>query len=142
MENGRLEHTNITVVSVDRAIEFLTTAFGHYAVRGGGETMHEGQKGRWLHLGADDTYIALQESEGVEVTPRNANTETGINHVGFVVDDVDGIMARMVAAGHKHSLVEELPSRRRLYVDDFDGITWEFVEYLSDDPAVRNDYSI
>ena len=138
----RLEHANITVVDMDRAVGFLTTAFPHLEVRGGGEADRGDRKERWLHLGTEDTYIALTATTVTSVAERNPTTQTGINHVGFDVDDVDEIMGRMAARGHKHSLMEELPSRRRLYVTDDDGITWEFIEYLSDDPDVRNDYSI
>lgn len=29
-----------------------------------------------------------------------------------------------------------------MYVTDQDGIMWEFIQYLSDDPAVQNDNSL
>jgi catechol 2,3-dioxygenase-like lactoylglutathione lyase family enzyme len=97
---------------------------------------------KWVHIGTDEMYVCLNEATKTEVSGREAMEETGINHVGFEVADLDAIMSRMEAAGHKHSLAEEPPARRRLYVNDASEITWEFVEYLSDDPAVRNDYSI
>jgi hypothetical protein len=34
------------------------------------------------------------------------------------------------------------PWRKRMYFIDADGNDWEFVEYLSADPARRNDYSL
>jgi hypothetical protein len=42
----------------------------------------------------------------------------------------------------KRELVDESPSRRRMYITDADGIFWEFVRYLSGDVVARNDYSI
>ena len=140
--NCQLEHANITVMDLDRAVEFLTTAFPQFVVRGGGEADRGTWKERWLHLGTDSMYIALVEPSIASRTARRPERETGINHVGFVVDDVNDIMQKMERAGHKHALVDERPARRRLYVTDDDGITWEFVEYSSDDPAVRNDYSL
>lgn len=140
--DGQLEHTNITVVDTDRTIEFLTTAFPHFRVRGGGGTEHGTWQKKWCHLGTDDFYIAIEEPTIAKKTPRQATEQTGINHVGFVVDDADEIQRKMEAAGYKNSMVDESPSRKRLYVTDADAITWEFVEYLSDDPAERNDYSL
>jgi catechol 2,3-dioxygenase-like lactoylglutathione lyase family enzyme len=140
--NCQLEHANITVMDLDRAVEFFTTAFPHFVVRGGGEADRGTWKERWLHLGTDSMYIALVEPSIASRAERRPERETGINHVGFVVDDVNDIMQKMERAGHKHALVDERPARRRLYVTDDDGITWEFVQYLSDDPAVRNDYSL
>jgi catechol 2,3-dioxygenase-like lactoylglutathione lyase family enzyme len=140
--NGQLEHANITVLNLDRCVEFLRTAFPEYVIRGGGEIDRGEWKERWVHLGTDTMYISINEFSSATLAERRADRETGINHVGFIVEDVDGIRVKMEQAGHKHSLMEEPPARRRLYVTDEDGITWEFVEYLSEDPAVRNDYSI
>jgi len=140
--DGQLEHTNITVVDTDRTIEFLTTAFPHFRVRGGGGREHGTWKKKWCHLGTDDFYIAIEEPTIAKKTPRQATEQTGINHVGFVVDDVQEIVEKMTAAGYRGAMAEEHPFRKRLYVTDGDGITWEFVEYLSDDPADRNDYSL
>ena len=140
--NCQLEHANITVQDIDRAIQFLSTAFPHLKVRGGGESDHGTWQKKWLHLGTDDTYVALEETTIAAKTDRKPAEETGINHVGFVVDDVEGIQQKMEAAGYKSAMAEPHPFRKRLYVTDGDGITWEFVEYVSEDPAERNDYSL
>ena len=34
------------------------------------------------------------------------------------------------------------PHRKRVYFNDREGNDWEFVQYLSDDPADRNDYTL
>ena len=34
------------------------------------------------------------------------------------------------------------PHRKRVYFHDAEGNDWEFVEYLSRDPAERNDYAL
>jgi hypothetical protein len=47
-----------------------------------------------------------------------------------------------MATGHKCSYMEEPPARLRMYVTDSDNIMWEFIQYLSDDPAVQNDNSV
>ena len=53
-------------------------------------------------------------------------------------------MARLAVAGMQPSDVsalDEHPYRRRVYYIDGNGLDWEFVEYLSEDLACRNDYS-
>jgi hypothetical protein len=34
------------------------------------------------------------------------------------------------------------PYRKRVYFHDLEGNDWEFVQYLSDDPAKRHDYEL
>ena len=137
-----LEHANITVLDIDRAVQFLTTAFPHFKVRGGGEGDHGDWQKKWVHLGSDETYIAIEQTTLTQQFDRDTAMQTGINHVGFVVDDVDDIQAKMAKAGYKSAQAEEHRYRKRLYVSDSDGITWEFVQYLLADPAERNDYSL
>lgn len=127
-----LEHANLNVGSIDETVRFLTTAFPEFRVRGEGVTGGR----RWAHVGTDETYLALNEVGG-------APTAGGaFNHLGYVVDDVDAIAARMASAGYREGFVAPPhPHRKRRYFHDADDIEWEFVEYLSDAPALRNDYS-
>ena len=138
----QLEHANLTVLSLEETVAFLTTAFPHFRVRGGGQSDHGTWKKKWLHVGMDRIYIALEETTLVAKTDRQPQRETGINHVGFVVPDVEEIRRKMAAAGYEGAMADPHPHRKRLYVQDPNGVTWEFVEYLSDDPAERNDYSL
>lgn len=57
-----LEHANITVASIDKAAEFLSAAFPHFAIRGSGETVRDFARWRWAHIGDGRFYIALQET--------------------------------------------------------------------------------
>ena len=132
---NQLEHANIRVRNIDEAVKFLTTALPNFAVRGG---VMAGED-RWLHIGTDDTYLALNEdpSDPVRHGP-------GLNHIGFVVDDAEAVRARLVQAGYQEGFVvdRQHPSRKRIYYLDGSGMEWEFVQYYSDDPAERNDYSL
>lgn len=144
----RLEHANINVRSIDEAIRFLTTAFPEFRVRGRGEA--EGRP--WVHFGSDASYLALNEfrggvewgAGGAGSTPMCDAKEFGLeplNHLGFVVDDAEALAGRLRAAGFREGLVAPPhPHRIRKYFFDNDGNEWEFVEYLSDDPAQQNDY--
>jgi catechol 2,3-dioxygenase-like lactoylglutathione lyase family enzyme len=138
MRDLELEHVNVTVVDVDRAVAFLTIAMPHWRVRGGGE---EGA-GRWVHLGTDWQYVSINQYAGTETQEHDGARFTGINHTGFWVSNVDEILAKMQAAGYEGSWGEISHRRKRLYVKDHDGITWEFIEYLSEKHEERNDYSI
>jgi catechol 2,3-dioxygenase-like lactoylglutathione lyase family enzyme len=67
----------------------------------------------------------------------------GVNHVAYEVDDVDAIRSRMLAAGYSESTPpNNHPYRKRLYFYDPEGNDWEFVQYLSQNPSERNDYTL
>lgn len=136
------DHVNLTVVSIDRAREFLQVAFPHFRIRGGGEGTNDGMHIAWVHFGTDEEYISLNETSAVEVNDRNGSLVSGLNHLGFTVVDLAKLRSRYEDAGYKCAWMDESPSRLRLYVTDHDNTTWEFIQYLADDPAVQNDYSI
>jgi catechol 2,3-dioxygenase-like lactoylglutathione lyase family enzyme len=112
----RLEHANLTVRDIDAMIRFLQTAFPEFKLRGEGKN-RDGS--RWVHVGTDQTYIALspakQEPEQHWMPYQGA---PGVNHLAYEVDDVGA----------------------NFY--DPEGNDWEFVEYLSQDSAARNDYTL
>ena len=137
-----LEHANITVSDLDATVAFYQTAFPAFKIRGGGAEAVEGGFKRWLHLGTKDTYVALsQVPETLRV--RNLNYDkNGFNHIGFVVGDVNAIAERLSAKGYRKTYPrQEEPSRIREYFADPDGNEIEFVEYLTENWAERNDYN-
>jgi catechol 2,3-dioxygenase-like lactoylglutathione lyase family enzyme len=138
----QFDHVNVTVADIERSAEFLRVAFPHFKRRGGGEGEFGGMKTAWMHLGTDEMYVSLNQTSVVKTSERDGSKESGINHVGFIVVDVDAVQAKYEPAGFKVSPMNEQPARKRLYVTDHDNIMWEFVQYLSDDPAVQNDYTI
>ena len=133
----KLEHANISVTDAEATTHFIVTAFPDFRVRGEGLDGH----GRpWRHVGNDATYVALQTvPTNLERTPYGNNT--GLNHLGWEVDDVLALEARMRAAGYAPNLqADEHPARHRRYFYDPDGNDWEFVEYTTADVSERNDY--
>jgi len=137
----RLEHANLAVRDVDAMIRFVTTAFPAFRIRGEGKSW---QGRRWVHLGNDDTYLALNEAPE-EPTEHwlPYGGKPGLNHLGYEVDDVEAVRRRLAEAGYRDSTVpNDHPHRRRIYFFDTEGNDWEFVEYRSTDPAERNDYSL
>lgn len=132
-----LEHANMTVKSIDEATRILGAAFPDFRVRGGGEFRGR----RWMHFGNDTTYLALNEyPDGVKEESDYARE--GVNHLGFVVTDLDGIDERLQALGYSSNpeFQEEGEYRRRHYYYDKNGVEWEFVEYSTDDVSKRNNY--
>jgi catechol 2,3-dioxygenase-like lactoylglutathione lyase family enzyme len=133
----KLEHANLTVSSIEKAVHFLTTVFPEFRVRAEGEGS-EGQK-RWMHLGTDSTYLALEEMKQHPISPpRQAYFHLGINHLCFEVENIEEIHGRLLAAGYPAGPTTKEKFRKRFYVGDNLGNEWEFVQYFSNIPSEKN----
>lgn len=134
----RLEHANLSVHDIDATIRFLRTAFPEFRVR---RDATEADGSRWVHVGTDETYIALNQAKAQRETRSRG---APLNHLAYQVDDVEAIRSRLCAAGYQENMLvpNAHPYRKRLYFYDPEGNEWEFVEYLSDDPAKRHDYEL
>jgi len=137
----RLDHANLIVRDLDRMTRFLQTAFPDFRVRGGGTSL---DGARWVHVGTENTYIALSEATKDAREPWHPYAgKPGLNHLGFEVDDAEAVRERLAAAGYQDSTVPNAhPARRRVYFYDDEGNDWEFVQYLTDDPKERHDYTL
>ncbi|MDX2360205.1 MAG: VOC family protein [Crocinitomicaceae bacterium] len=133
-----LEHANITVQNLNSATTFFQTAFPDFKVRGGGTDNGK----QWIHLGNDVTYLALNSTViEQELHHEKDYIKNGINHIGFVVEDVEGIANRLLAAGFERDYPKQVEKFRiRDYFADADGNEFEFVQYLSDDLEERNSF--
>ena len=136
----RLEHANMHVRDIDTMVVFLKTAFPDFKIR------QEGRESgpRWMHIGTDDTYIALNEATvNSEEVREPYSGKPGVNHLGYEVDDVNALRKRMLDAGYRDSTYpNNHPHRTRVYFYDPEGNDWEFVQYHSQDVAKRNDYGL
>jgi hypothetical protein len=140
MPTEYLEHANVTVRRLDAAVQFLQTALPTWRVRGEGRMDWFGKPIHWLHIGNDLHYIALQGG-GVGDGLHWQSHAVGVKHLGIVVPDLAALQARLQAAGHlpdhpggRH------PHRQSLYYQADELVQIEFMQYLSDDAAERNDY--
>lgn len=132
-----LEHANITVTNLERGINFFKIAFPSFTIRGEGKS--NGKK--WVHLGNDNTYLALYEKIAAQPVAKDMNA-AGINHIGFVVENVQEIANRLTKAGYKRDYPKQIEEFRiRDYFVDDDGNEFEFVQYLSDKPEEKNKYT-
>lgn len=135
----RMEHANLHVQHFDDAVRFLKAAFPDFNVRS--ESIKDGL--RWMHIGTDDTYIALNETDKKNASREAYDGQPGINHIGYEVDDVDALRIRLADAGFRDSTYPNNHAyRKRVYFYDADGNDWEFVQYFSPDPRKRNDYDL
>ena len=134
-----LEHANIQVKDVDVIIDFLSAAFPSFYIR------HDSGRDdveRWVHFGDEHTYLAINKAtKPATGTWQPYCGSPGLNHLGFVVEDVQALRQRMLDAGYEETTVaNDHPARKRIYFNDPEGNDWEFVQYFSDDPEQRNDY--
>ncbi|MBT4071084.1 MAG: VOC family protein [Euryarchaeota archaeon] len=136
-----LEHVNITVINVDEAVRFLQTAMPDWKVRADVSSAESNCR-RWVHLGTDTSYIAIEDRGATEKGGHEPYVDPGMNHLGFVVNDVNAVSKRLTDAGYEEGLSSlDNPNRKRIYFYDADGNEYEFIEYLKTDVASRNDYS-
>ncbi len=119
-----LEHVNLTVSDVARSIRFYCDLFG-FDVRWQGQTSRGTDA---AHVGTDKYYIALFGAVRATRFERDY-AEVGINHLGFVVDDLSAIKERLATLGVEPHSEEDYEPGRRLYFEDPDGIEVELVEY-------------
>ncbi|HEV3137516.1 MAG TPA: VOC family protein [Pirellulales bacterium] len=137
----RMEHANICARDIEGMIRFLRTAFPDFRMRGEGRS-EDGL--RWVHVGTDETYIALNDASAEPDEPWVPYVgRPGVNHLGFEIDDVASMRDRLKSAGYRESTPPNShPYRKRLYFYDPEGNDWEFVEYLTEDRAKRHDYEL
>lgn len=132
-----LEHANITVSNLQEAIRFFQTAFPHFKIRGGGNGLRE-----WVHLGDEHTYLALNQAKQDDGKAEKNYDIIGVNHLGFVVEDVDKIANNLLSNGYKRDFPKEIEQFRiRDYFADADGNQYEFIQYLSEVARERNRYT-
>lgn len=123
----RLEHINVTVCDLERTSAWMEQIFG-WSVRWRGASIYDGES---LHIGSDESYIALYRPK---VAPQKAlqssyETRSALNHLAVVVDDLDDIEEKVLAAGFKPVSHADYEPGRRFYFKDEDGLEVEVVQY-------------
>ena len=119
-----LEHVNLTVRDLDRSIAFYCDLLDlHVRWKG---PIDENRLG--ADVGNDQCYAALFEATAdgeVELD----YFKPGVNHFGFVVEDLAVIRERVKRLGATIHLEADYEPSRRVYVFDPDGHEVELVQY-------------
>ena len=127
----RLEHANITVSNIDESLAFYSALFD-FKVRWQGQVPGERQPTiRAIHIGDDDMYLALFEAEKPGRAPVDYEGN-GINHIGFVVEDIEPLRTRLTQLGTEIHFEPSYDPGNRIYFYDPDGIEIELVAYPGD----------
>src|SRR3954465_4582838 len=118
-----IDHVNLSVRDLDASVDFYCRLLG--VVRKG---VGENAAVPWGTLGPKDRfYVCFFEVKGGVYRPNDVH----VNHVGFVVDDMDETVRRIHNLGFKMQFNDQLvqwPRSRSAYVADPDGILIEFTE--------------
>ncbi len=134
----QLEHVNLVVNDIPEMLKFYQAAFPHWYVRDEGKGDWYGKPRNWLHFGDEYHYIALSDN-GEGKNRDLSGHQVGLAHFAYVTNNIEGVIQRLAQAGFAiaKSGAEE-PYRKNIYFVDPAGFEVEFVEYLSDDPKLRN----
>jgi len=140
-QTSKVEHMNITVGDLDEAVHFLQTAMPDFIIRGEGDSEMNQSKYHWVHIGTNESYVALQGHTGHKTSITKRYADVGGNHIGFVVDKLIDVKHRLKSSGYSPtSENHDHPHRKRIYFETKDGLEWEFIEYLGNNDHQNNDY--
>ncbi len=128
-----VEHVNVTVSDPEATAARLCRLFDWH-IRWQGDAIHGGHT---VHVGSDDHYLAVYgQSRDQQSGPDSYVTRGGLNHIGVVVDDLDNVEDRVLAAGYKTFNHDDYEPGRRFYFRDDDNIEFEVVSYrAAENPA-------
>jgi hypothetical protein len=125
---GHLEHVNLTVKDPIGLAEVLCRLFD-WTIRWQGNAIHGGHT---VHVGSDNSYVAIYGGRPNVMQAKAGDsyaTQTGLNHIGVVVSDLDDAEAKVKAEGFlPHSHADYEPGRR-FYFDGPEDLEIEVVSY-------------
>ena len=125
MSPSFLEHVNVTGSDPEATAHMYVELFG-WKIRWSGKGIHDGDV---FHVGDDDTYVAVYSMGGTDEAGNTYTTRGGLNHIGVVVEDLDAVEKKVLAAGFETRNHADYDPGRRFYFDDRDGIEIEVVSY-------------
>ena len=120
-----LEHINLTVTNTDATAAILAKIFD-WNIRWTGAAK---DNGKTIHLGTDNTYLALYSHAEKHLANITNKTIRSLNHIGIQVDDLDAIETKVKAVGlipYNHGDYEP---GRRFYFNLEEGLEIEVVSY-------------
>ncbi|MDN3617599.1 MAG: VOC family protein [Vibrio gallaecicus] len=134
----QLEHVNLVVKDIPEMLKFYQAVFPHWYVRDEGHGEWSGKPRNWLHFGDEYQYLAISDHGEGENRDLSGH-QVGLAHFAYVTHDLDGVIARLTEAGFEiYQNGTDSSYRKNIYFLDPAGFEVEFVEYLTDDPKLRN----
>lgn len=124
-----LEHINVTVPDPQAMAKLLGDLFD-WQIRWEGASMDGA--GYTIHVGSGTSYLALYSGSGGAPSAAVGDSYrhvAGLNHIGFVVDDLAAAEARVKAAGLTPGAHYDYEPGERFYFDTPDGIEIEVISY-------------
>lgn len=125
MAQNFIEHVNITVSNPNRTAEFLMRVFDWHIRWRGPSAMG----GNSIHVGNEQFYLAVYSPDPGKTEPAGHRKGRPLNHIGIVVDDLDGVEQGVLAEGYETFSHNDYDPGRRFYFFDHDGIEYEIVSY-------------
>jgi len=122
---SKLEHINLTVRDTDATAKILSHIFD-WKIRWAGAAK---DNGRTIHLGGEDTYLALYSHRDKHLADTSHKTITHLNHIGILVDDLDKTEQKIKESGFDTFNHGDYEPGKRFYFDLEDGIEIEVVSY-------------
>jgi catechol 2,3-dioxygenase-like lactoylglutathione lyase family enzyme len=133
-----LEHLNLVVNDIAKALTFYKAAFPHWQIRSRGQADWYGVERNWVHFGDDYQYLTFNDDGSAENRDLSGH-QAGLAHFAYVTENLQAVIDRLEVAGFKTAKPgADNRFRKNVYFIDPDGFEVEFVEYLSDIPAERN----
>ena len=83
------------------------------------------------HVGNDNQYLAIYAPANPSRPPKDDNYATigGLNHLAFVVEDIEATETAVKEAGFMPEKHADYEPGKRFYFEDHDGIEIEVVQY-------------
>ncbi len=125
MTTGRIEHVNMTVTDPRRSADLMRDLFGWHIRWEGPSALG----GHTIHVGSEDDYLALYTSGKAGSGDLQFDKGKPLNHVGVVVDDLDAVEVKVIAAGLEPFSREKYDPGERFYFFDDNHIEFEVVSY-------------
>ena len=127
MTAATLEHTNFTVSDPKKTAAWICDLFDWH-IRWEGEALNGGYT---VHVGNDNQYLAIYAPANPSRPPKDDNYATigGLNHLAFVVEDIEATEAAVKEAGFMPEKHADYEPGKRFYFEDHDGIEYEIVQY-------------
>lgn len=126
---AQLEHVNVTVADPKAMAQMLDALFG-WRIRWEGSALNGA--GYTVHVGTDETYLALYTGSDVKPMTPSGTSYTriaGLNHIGVVVDDLDAVEGKAKALGLTPTSHADYEPGRRFYVDTPHDVEIEVICY-------------